>query len=121
MYSIEGSVLDEIRQRLIFSETGGILGIDGNRVVTKFYYDSTGQTTDTNYIPDIQRLNEVIQRWATDGIKFVGFVHSHPASNSNLSATDIAYAEKIKVACGMADVLMLLYVPADDKFFQYIV
>lgn len=116
---IENSVLDEIKQSLTRPETGGILGINSSRVVTKFYYDSTGTTTKTQYIPDVQRLNSILRQWAAAQIRFVGFVHSHPKGKEKLSSCDLTYAKEIKEKCSLSEILMLLYIPDEEKFIQY--
>lgn len=119
-YALTDSVLRRIRTALTVPEMGGILGGNENRVVTEFHHDSTGRTTARTYAPDIDRLNEVIREWSQRGITFVGFVHSHPPNRNNLSAVDIRYAEKIKTCCGMAEILMLLYLPSEDSFHQFV-
>lgn len=100
---------------------GGILGADERGIVTEFYWDNTGITTEKRYTPDVAVLNEVISEWAKASVGFVGFVHSHPSSTFWLSATDTVYAKKIKSVCGMSEVLMLIYIPADGEFFQYVI
>ena len=67
-YQIDKAVIDAIKENLRVPEKGGILGIDENRIVTKFYNDSTGITTKLRYIPDVQKLNTVIQNWAKESI-----------------------------------------------------
>ena len=117
---IENSVLDEIKQSLTRPETGGILGINSSRVVTKFYYDSTGTTTKTQYIPDVQRLNSILRQWAAAQIRFGGFVHSHPKGKEKLSSCDLSYAKEIKGKCSLSEILMLLYIPDEKKFIHYV-
>lgn len=120
IYKISNSITNAIKQSLTRPEMGGILGIDANRVVTKFYHDSTGTTTTAHYIPDVEKLNEVILRWSTEGIAFIGFVHTHPKGKNKLSTCDVDYAKKIKVECSLLEILMLLYIPEDNKFLQYV-
>lgn len=119
-YKIRDSVLDEIKQSLTRPEMGGILGIDNNRVVKKFCYDLTGTTTKTQYIPDVQRLNSILRQWATAEIRFIGFVHSHPKGKEKLSSCDLSYAKDIKEKCSLSEILMLLYIPDEKKFIQYV-
>ena len=120
MYSISGAVLDQIRQSLRVPESGGILGVNENRLVTEFHHDNTGVTTKRIYVPDTESLNAVIRQWSLRGIEFAGFVHAHPPNKKNLSAVDIHYAEKIKKYCALSEILMLLYLPADESFYQYV-
>lgn len=120
-YRIDKTVLENIQKSLRIPETGGILGIDENGIVTKFYYDSTGITSKLRYIPDVKKLNTVIENWTTEGVSFVGFVHTHPKGAEKLSELDIEYAEKIKAQCSLSEILMLLYIPAEEKFLQYVI
>ena len=119
-YQIAESVLTDISRVLEMPEMGGILGGNENLVVTAFHHDDTGRTTARTYTPDIDKLNEVIREWSQRGITFVGFVHSHPPNRNKLSAVDIHYAEKIKRCCGMSKILMLLYLPSEDSFHQFV-
>ena len=121
MYCIAKSVLEEVRRALTVPETGGILGIDNTGAVVKFHHDKTGRTIAHRYIPDVETLNRIIAQWHWEGIKFVGFVHSHRAGLTELSACDIRYAEKIKRHCDMSEVLMLLYIPDGEDFYQFTV
>ena len=118
---ISDTVIEAVKENLRLPETGGILGVDETGIVTKFYYDSTGITAKLRYIPDVKKLNAVIQNWATEGVSFVGFVHTHHKGAEKLSALDIEYAEKIKKQCSLSEILMLLYIPAEEKFLQYVI
>ena len=120
-YLITDSVLDEIKSTLRLPEMGGILGSSTNKIITDYYYDITGYTTTMNYTPDIDTLNSVIRQWHIRGIDFIGFVHSHSACKKTLSLVDIRYAEKIKSYCGLTEIFMLLFIPTDQSFHQYII
>lgn len=113
-------MIRQIKAALTIPETGGILGVRENRIVTEFHHDIIGTTTARNYIPDIVGLNEVLRDWKRRGIDFVGFVHSHHADNKNLSNVDIKYAKKIKRYCGLNEILMLIYLPEDRTIHQYV-
>lgn len=120
MYLLDESVLNEIVNTLIQPEMGGILGIDETNTVVKFQFDNTGRSTAHRYIPDVKILNRVIGEWYNSGIFFIGFVHSHAQGREQLSPCDIRYAEKIKTACNMTEILMLIYIPNKKSFHQYI-
>ena len=107
-YIIANSVLDEIKSTLRFPEMGGILGSNTNKIITDYHHDITGQTTARNYTPDINKLNNVILQWHLHGIEFIGFVHSHPKGYKYLSPRDFEYANEIKKACEMSEILMLI-------------
>jgi DNA repair protein RadC len=119
-FEISETVIESIKQSLIQPEMGGILGIDNSHVVTKFYHDSTGTTTKTQYIPDVQRLNSILRQWAAAQIRFGGFVHSHPKGKEKLSSCDLSYAKEIKGKCSLSEILMLLYIPDEKKFIHYV-
>ena len=68
----------------------------------------------------IYSLNVVIREWSLRGIEFAGFVHARPPHKKNLSAVDIYCAEKIKRYCALPEILMLLHLPADESFHQYV-
>lgn len=120
MYLLDESVLNEIVNTLIQPEMGGILGIDETNTVVKFQFDNTGRSTAHRYIPDVKILNRVIGEWYNSGIFFIDFVHSHAQGREQLSPCDIRYAEKIKTACNMTEILMLIYIPNKKSFHQYI-
>lgn len=114
------TVMREIQSKLTMPEMGGILGAYEDRIVTEFHHDSTGITSARNYIPDTDSLNEVLRDWHCQGIKFVGFVHSHHINKKNLSTLDINYAKKIKKYCKLDEVLMVIYLPSDKTFHQHV-
>ena len=47
------------------------------------------------YIPNVERLNEVISQWASEGIRFAGMFHSHPGKQEELSIADKSYIQRI--------------------------
>lgn len=100
---------------------GGILGADSFGTVVTFYFDESGTTTLNQYIPDIRALNSVIAKWFLRGLFFAGFVHTHDKHMPKLSWADVNYAQKIKKACHMEAVLMLVYIPETGTFHQYTV
>ncbi|WP_165067963.1 Mov34/MPN/PAD-1 family protein [Desulfovibrio sp. ZJ200] len=119
-YQFESKVLCQIKKSLTFPEMGGILGINEQRIVTKYHFDSTGITTESRYTPDVEALNKVICEWAKAKIEFIGFVHSHPKSESRLSSGDITYARRIKEACMIPKILMVIYIPGENMLHQYV-
>ena len=92
---------------------------ESSNIINYFYYDATGISTKKIYIPDTTALNKVIADWHIQGVKFVGFIHSHSEDKKFLSRLDIKYAQKIKSYCSMSEVLMVIYLPADNTFHQY--
>ena len=114
-------IYNRIKSALRKPETGGILGADSSGAVVEFYFDNSGITEENLYIPDITTLNRVISEWFQNGVYFAGFVHAHPKENPRLSWADVDYAQRIKKICHMKSVLMMLYIPETDDFYEYIV
>ena len=121
MYEIDVAVLEEIRQKVYRPEMGGILGINENRIVTEFHFDNLGVTEDHRYIPNIITLNEIICIWQSKQVEFIGFVHSHPKGRNKLSLIDIDCAKRIKESTNMQEILMLLYIPEEEQYHQYVI
>lgn len=121
LYRIRLEVYERIKNALRRPETGGILGADASATVTEFYFDATGITTANQYAPDVTALNRVIAEWFQSGIEFAGFVHAHVRDAPKLSWADMDYAQTVKKACQMESVLMLLYIPETETFYEYVV
>ena len=118
---IRPDVCERIKDALRRPETGSILGADASGTVTEFYFDATGTTTENQYVPDVATLNRVIAEWFRNGIEFAGFVHAHTKDAPRLSWADTDYAQTVKRACQMESVLMLLYLPETETFYEYVV
>lgn len=112
---------ERIKSALRRPESGGILGADSSGAVVAFHFDATGITSVNQYVPDVAALNRVIADWFQQGVAFAGFVHAHAGGASELSWADLEYAERIKSACQMESLLMLLYLPATGAFYEYVV
>ena len=90
-------------------EVGGILGKDRN-IVTCFEYDN-GIATDKlcTYVPDVVRLNNVIEKWSEQNISFCGIFHTHFFGVRTLSDGDKKYINNILSA--MPNTINRLYFP----------
>lgn len=76
-------------------EGGCILG-SSEDVVCSFEYDGGFPRLDMAvYMPNTEVLNQIIQKWASDGTQFHGLAHSHPYGQRSLSSSDIAYIHDI--------------------------
>ncbi len=76
-------------------EYGGILGgRDG--VITEFVFDK-GLCNENigTYIPDVEFLNDCIEKWQTQNICFYGIIHNHLTEYADLSGEDIKCIETI--------------------------
>ncbi len=91
-------------------ESGGILALDSEGVVSDFYFDHEAGSGNTSYIPSrISIQNHVINIWASSKLKFCGVAHSHPMCNlCEPSCIDIDMALKIMTANGMEQLYLLI-------------
>lgn len=98
-------------------EHGGVLGGDPvTGTVTHFWFDAAGRRTGGTYSPDVAAVNHVINNvWSEQGVKFLGFVHSHPPGVRRLSGGDKFYACNILAAKRSLDRLQTwLVMPETD-------
>lgn len=90
-------------------ETGGIIG-QQNGIIGFAEFDSgTVQSDCAVYIPNVEKLNSVMEKWKRSGIEFVGMFHCHPIGQETLSKDDIEYINS--VFDSMPDSVMELYFP----------
>lgn len=73
-------------------EAGGILAQDQQGRVTAFAFDAAAGYGKGAYRPTPAWVTALCQRWAAEGLRFAGFVHSHPAGYAGLSGKDVASA-----------------------------
>jgi molybdopterin/thiamine biosynthesis adenylyltransferase len=96
---LKWSVLESIINTVGYwpAETGGAIGGDENGIeISHFYFDYTSRRTAVTYSPDDKLLNHLFKKeWNPNGIRFRGFVHSHPGKMCRPSSGDAIYAEKI--------------------------
>lgn len=87
------------------AESGAVLG--GHRasgIVSAVLFDPGADATATTYSPDTTMINRIIRgHWATEGLEFMGFAHSHPPGSRRPSAGDWAYADRILAALPWLD------------------
>ncbi len=96
-------------------ECGGVLGAGKDGVITAFFYDKTGQSTVSAYIPDVETINTVLrEEWMPQGIVMVGIVHSHNGNNRVPSCGDIDYGIRILQALDTVNEFYLPIVTAED-------
>ena len=92
-------VYDEIHTTigLKAAETGGMFGGDPRTgTVTSYHFDENAQRSSTTYSPDVETVNRVLsERWNPQGIRLMGFPHSHPLWCARPSGGDARYAEAI--------------------------
>lgn len=81
---------------LVF-ETGGILGSADGETITDFVLDKLHKKAKSCcvYYPNVEFLNEQINNWSENGIRFMGVFHNHFAGVKTLSEGDKKYIKKI--------------------------
>lgn len=110
---ISKELLNEIIMKLPseLPETGGIIGGNSD-VVTEYWIEIPKEKVDgfmCCYIPDVDKINEMIQEWAKKGVEFMGMFHTHYFGVDTLSEGDISYIKEILAA--MPDGISKLYFP----------
>jgi hypothetical protein len=61
------------------AETGGILGMRGNKVDTFFFDEAPNRGTSLSYSPNYTAINKVLAKeWTPTNTIYMGAVHSHP-------------------------------------------
>ena len=100
-------------------ETGGILGSNGE-TISFFEFDIGLECTDTEYHPDISKINNILNKWNEQKIQFVGLIHSHINSNK-LSYSDVEYARKIISLNKICGIYMFLYIITTGEFVAFYV
>lgn len=91
-------------------EMGGILG--GKAGIVSTFIIDTGLDHANHYgryYPDVQKLNQVINNWAKNGISFYGIFHSHFPGGNQLSPGDKKYIQRIMLS--MPPDINTLYFP----------
>lgn len=108
---IQKIIYDEILKYtpVVPPETGGIIGQQNGIICFAEFDSGTVQRESAVYVPNVEKLNSVIEKWNSSGIEFVGMFHSHPIGQETLSGDDIEYIKT--VFDSMPDSVMKLYFP----------
>ena len=108
---IKRSVYYELCEKLMAlpPERGGILGMRDNIICIYYLDDGPARTDKYAYVPDVLKLNAVLEQWRKAGIDFAGMFHSHPHPQTWLSIADREYIQEIMQA--MPDSVVQLYFP----------
>lgn len=107
-------------------ESGGVLG--GNfHTISRFHFDEFAYTDSNTYVPDIATLNRVIQSWKSEGLHFMGIVHSHDQHPRVLSTDDISFAHSIlhtnKSTLSQIYFILVIcpYISFAESFFSFMI
>lgn len=79
-------------------EQGGALGMDSSGVITQFFHDQSAAKTGISYTPNQKAVQNIINSWENEDIRFCGFIHSHPGKEGYPSTGDMEYAGRILAA-----------------------
>jgi len=78
------------------AETGGILGMRGNKVDRFFFDKAPNGATSLSYTPNHTAINKVLaEEWTPTNTIYMGSVHSHPIGYIRPSSGDEYYARRI--------------------------
>ena len=108
---ISKKIIDKIYQffQSCKRECGGILGgRDG--IITEFVFDKglCNKNVGT-YVPNVEFLNDCIEKWQAQNICFYGIIHNHLTEYAELSGEDVRCIETIMNA--MPTSIEYLYFP----------
>ncbi len=95
-------------QRFEF-ETGGIIGSTVD-IIDKYAFDEgILSKCGCTYVPNVDKINSIIESWQLSGIRFQGIYHTHFGGADSLSDADIEYIKSIMEA--MPDFVNILNFP----------
>ena len=109
---IQKKVYQDLMQQLCTGaarrEVGGILGGSGGCVTTFFLDCNALSSHPCCYVPDVARLNAVIQAWDQDSIRFMAVFHTHREADT-LSPQDKCYIQTILAAAARANITTVYF------------
>ncbi len=100
-------------------EIGAVLGADRADDICEVVFDRIEDINRYMYTPNVEYLNEVIERWQR--WRFAGIVHSHLNNQCTLSSADKAYIEYIMMAMppDIDHLYFPVYVISENKLYGY--
>ena len=107
------------------AEQGGLLGSsDGGNIVDHFLWDRKAAASTNTYRPSVEAINKImLPRWNQNGVKLVGFIHSHPNGCIWPSEGDVIYTKILLEALGEERFILPIVQsgnPHSFKMFGYI-
>lgn len=96
-------------------EIGGLLGgTDG--VISTYCIDMGVAHGKTCYYPDVEYLNNILEKWTHKGVSLYGFFHTHILGRSELSPGDEEYALSVLKAMpqGIRSLLFPIVIPGAE-------
>ncbi len=102
----------------INSESGGLLGSSHEGIIDAFVFNKGLLSSRNEYYPNIDLMQNQIQKWDSAHISFKGIIHSH-TSYVGLSEKDIFMSRKLLRINSIDSVLMPLFVLKGQKLIWY--
>lgn len=115
-YIVKNEILQTLGQFAF--ETGGILGSCEGEVIDCFCFDKGIMNTGNSYNPNVKYLNEILEEWNDNNIKFIGIIHSH-MRRKTLSLADLYFAEKLMKSNLIEELIMSLFIIERHEIICY--
>lgn len=108
-----------ILETLDVPEKGGVLGMKDN-TLCHYFFDEKSRDPRC-YRPTVPDVNRQVNLWLQEeGVRFCGFIHSHPPVHKTLSACDLLAAERNLILNRLPYLYMGLLVEGELLFFKII-
>lgn len=119
--TIDRGALELMRRALCRAsdEAGGILGGPSRARISEFFFDSNARTAPNCYRPCARDLRRAVQLWSGAGLSLLGFVHSHPAGRTRLSAADLHYGAEFLRLNPAFDSIYMCVLTRDGRLCAY--
>ena len=100
------------------TESGGVFALSGDSTIIKYYFDVYAGTGKQFYRPSAPQITAQVNDWLQEpGIRFGGYIHSHPAGYTTLSPMDIVAAEMTMYQNRLPCIYMVIL--CEGKLFGY--
>lgn len=121
------NVTEKVLKKIIDSyplappENGGILGSKAG-IICEYFHDKCSIMDRAVYVPNVEMLNSVIEKWSENGIDFAGIIHSHISDNGSLSYNDKIYICSIfdNLPISVNSLFFPIFLPKTSKIIPYV-
>lgn len=101
------------------TESGGVFALSGDGTIAKYYFDVCAGTGKQFYRPSAPQITAQVNDWLQEpGIRFGGYIHSHPAGHTTLSPMDIVAAEMTVYQNRLPCIYMLIL--CENRLYGYL-
>lgn len=120
LIKVSKSVIEDIINSLGKTpyETGGLIGSSDNNVIDSFCFIEGRDSSATEYIPNVELMQQGIMMWDEKHIRFKGIIHSH-LDYQHLSVKDIEMARKILSINSLSNILLPVFVVQGQRLIWY--